>query len=174
MYAQEAFVRYQADAVTVNPYLGTDGLKPFLDWQDKGVVILCRTSNASAGELQDLSIEGSKVYLQVAELASRKWNYNGNVMLVVGATYPQELKEIRAAVGDIPFLVPGVGAQGGDTQEAVRSGIRSDGTGLAINASRAIIYAGSGQDFNEKAREAAQNLQKEINAARATIMAKGN
>ena len=166
-YAQEAFERYGADAVTVNPYLGGDSLQPFLDWKDKGIVILCRTSNPGARDFQDLEVGGGrKLYHAVAERAAKEWNRHGNCLLVVGATYPAELAEVRAIVGDIPFLVPGVGAQGGDVVQAVRNGRTRDGGGLIINSSRGILYAGKDERFADAARAAAQQLRAEINAAR--------
>ena len=165
-YAIEAFERYGADAVTVNPYLGGDALEPFLRHEDRGVVILCRTSNAGAGELQDLTVGGRKLYLAVAELAARRWNARGNCLLVVGATYPRELAEVRAVVGDMPLLVPGVGAQGGNVGEAVRHGQTRSGTGLIVSSSRAILYASAGADFASAAREATARLRAQINASR--------
>jgi len=161
-YAAEAFDRYGADAVTVNPYLGRDSLEPFLARADKGVVILCRTSNAGARDLQDLDVGGRKLYQHVAETAAREWNANGNCLLVVGATYPGELADVRAIVGEMPLLVPGVGAQGGDVEAVVRNGATKDGTGLVISSSRAILYAGSGVDFADAARAAAIVLRDEI------------
>lgn len=166
MYAREAFERYQADAVTVNPYLGSDALQPFLDFQDKGVIVLCRTSNPGAREVQDLASGGKKLYQLIAEKAARDWNANGNVLLVVGATYPEELRQIRAIVGDMPILVPGVGAQGGDVAAVVANGATADGTGLIISSSRAVLYAGGGEDYAAAARAAAQKLRDEINACR--------
>jgi orotidine-5'-phosphate decarboxylase len=166
MYAREAFERYQADAVTVNPYLGFDSLQPFLDYADKGVIVLCRTSNPGARDLQDLALGGGKLYQQVAEKAARDWNQNGNVLLVVGATYPQELREIRDIVGDMPILVPGVGAQGGDVAAVIENGATADGTGLVISSSRAVLYAGSGADYAQAARAAAFKLRDEINSYR--------
>jgi orotidine-5'-phosphate decarboxylase len=166
MYAQEAFDRYGADAVTVNPYLGTDALEPFLDRMDKGVIILCRTSNPSATDIQDLEVQGEKLYRIIANKAAREWNRNGNVLLVVGATYPGELQEIRALVGNMPFLVPGIGAQGGDIEKAVINGKDKDGTGMIINSSRGIIYAGDGKNFAQAARAAALQLKDEINRYR--------
>jgi orotidine-5'-phosphate decarboxylase len=118
-YATEAFDRYGADAVTANPYLGRDALQPFLDRADRGVIILCRTSNPGAGELQDLLVAGRPLYQHVAEKAANEWNVNGNVALVVGATWPEQLAEVRALVKDVPLLVPGVGAQGGDAAAVV-------------------------------------------------------
>jgi orotidine-5'-phosphate decarboxylase len=166
-YAIEAFERYGADAVTVNPYLGSDALEPFLKYEDKGVIILCRTSNPGARDLQDLEIGGRKLYHVVAELAARRWNSRGNCLLVVGATYPRELAEVREIVGDMPFLVPGVGAQGGDVEQAVRSGQTASGAGLVVSSSRGVLYASSGEDFASAARAATLNLRQQINACRA-------
>ena len=166
-YAQEAFERYGADAVTVNPYLGGDSVQPFLDWKHKGIVILCRTSNPGARDFQDLEVGGGRrLYHAVAERVAKAWNRHGNCLLVVGATYPAELAEIRAIVGDVPFLVPGVGAQGGDVEQAVRNGRTRDGGGLVISSSRGILYAGKDERFADAARQAAQQLRAEINAAR--------
>jgi orotidine-5'-phosphate decarboxylase len=165
-YAAEAFDRYGADAVTVNPYLGRDSLEPFLARADKGVVILCRTSNPGARDLQDLDVGGRKLYQHVAQTAAREWNANGNCLLVVGATYPGELADVRALVGEMPLLVPGVGAQGGDVEAVVRNGATKDGTGLVISSSRAILYAGSGPDFADAARAAAIALRDGINRHR--------
>jgi len=165
-YASEAFDRYGADAVTVNPYLGYDALEPFLRRADKGVVILCRTSNPGARDLQDLDVGGRTLYQHVAQKAASEWNANGNCLLVVGATYPQELADVRTLVGDMPLLVPGVGAQGGDVEAVVRGGCTGRGTGLIISSSRAILYAGDGEDFAEAARAAAVSLRSEINRCR--------
>jgi orotidine-5'-phosphate decarboxylase len=165
-YAIEAFDRYGADAVTVNPYLGRDSMQPFLDRADKGVVILCRTSNAGAGDLQDLLVDGRPLYQHVAAKVANEWNANRNCLLVVGATWPQQLREVRAIVGDVPFLVPGVGAQGGDVEAVVANGCTADGTGLLVSSSRAILYASSGDDFADAARTAALQLRDTINAAR--------
>jgi orotidine-5'-phosphate decarboxylase len=165
-YAQESFVRYGADAVTVNPYLGSDSVEPYLKWKDRGVIILCRTSNPGARDFQDLASEGRRLYRHVAERVARDWNGGGQCMLVIGATYPEELAEIRAVAGAVPFLVPGVGAQGGDVAAAVRAGRTADGLGLVLNSSRGIIYAGNGEDFADAAREAARKLRDEINLYR--------
>jgi orotidine-5'-phosphate decarboxylase len=165
-YAREAFERYAADAVTVNPYLGTDSLEPFLKYADRGVVILCRTSNPGARDLQDLEVSGRKLYHVVAEMAAKRWNSRGNCMLVVGATYPRELKEVREIVGDMPLLVPGVGAQGGDVAQALQNGQTSKGTGLVVSSSRAILYASSGDDFATAARNATLALRDQINEHR--------
>jgi orotidine-5'-phosphate decarboxylase len=165
-YAAEAFDRYGADAVTVNPYLGRDSLEPFLARADKGVVILCRTSNPGARDLQDLDVGGRKLYQHVARTVAAEWNGNGNCLLVVGATYPGELADVRSIVGDIPLLVPGVGAQGGDVDAVVLNGRTGDGTGLVISSSRAILYAGSGTDFADAARDAVIQLRRTINRNR--------
>jgi orotidine-5'-phosphate decarboxylase len=166
-YAHEAFERYGADAVTVNPYLGRDSVEPFLKHADKGVIILCRTSNPGARDLQDLHVgPGKTLFQHVAETVAKDWNVNGNCMLVVGATYPEELADIRKRVGDLPFLVPGVGAQGGDVAKVMAAGKTAAGTGLVISSSRAVLYASSGDDFAEAARKAAQDLQGSINAHR--------
>jgi orotidine-5'-phosphate decarboxylase len=165
-YAIEAFERYGADAVTVNPYLGGDSLEPFLRHADKGVIVLCRTSNPGAGEVQDLSVGGRPLYQAVAELAARRWNSRGNCLLVVGATYPRELAEVREIVGDMALLVPGIGAQGGDVAQAVQSGQTRRGTGLIVSSSRGILYASSGADFAAAARTTASNLRAQINSSR--------
>ena len=165
-YAIEAFERYHADAVTVNPYLGGDSMEPFLKYEDKGVIILCRTSNPGAGDLQDLAVGGRRLFHVVADLAARRWNTRGNCALVVGATYPRELAEVREIVGNMPFLVPGVGAQGGDVAQAVQSGQTAAGAGLVISSSRGILYASSGENFVAAAREATLKLRDQVNASR--------
>jgi orotidine-5'-phosphate decarboxylase len=166
-YAAEAFDRYAADAVTANPYLGRDSVQPFLDRADRGVVILCRTSNPGAGDLQDLVIDGRPLYQHVAEKVAREWNGNGNCALVVGATWPEQLREVRAIVGaDVPFLVPGVGAQGGDVEAVVTNARTADGTGLIVSSSRAILYASNGGAFADAAATAARSLRDEINRYR--------
>jgi orotidine-5'-phosphate decarboxylase len=167
-YAGEAFERYVADAVTVNPYLGRDSVQPFLDHADKGVVILCRTSNPGAADLQDLLVrdehgEHRPLYQHVAAKIASEWNAHGNCALVVGATWPQQLREVRAIVGDMPFLVPGVGAQGGDVEAVVTNAKTADGTGLIVSSSRAILYASQGTDYIEAAARAACALRDEIN-----------
>jgi orotidine-5'-phosphate decarboxylase len=163
-YAVEAFERYDADAVTANPYLGPESLRPFLDWPGRGVVVLCRTSNPDSAWLQDYPA-GDPVYLRVARAAA-EWNSDGNVMLVTGATYPDELARIRAAVGDMGLLVPGIGAQGGDLEATLGAGLRADGRGLVVATSRAVLYASPGADFAAAARAAAVELRDAINAAR--------
>ncbi|NZA28399.1 orotidine-5'-phosphate decarboxylase [Luteimonas sp. SJ-92] len=170
-YAAEAFDRYRADAVTANPYLGRDSLQPFLDRADKGVVILCRTSNPGAGDLQDLVVSGGDhaarpLYQHVAETIAREWNGNRNCALVVGATWPEQLKQVREIVGDMPLLVPGVGAQGGDVAAVVRNARSADGTGLIVSSSRAVSYASDGDDYADAAAAAAGALREEINRHR--------
>ncbi len=165
-YAIEAFERYGADAVTVSPYLGFDSLEPFLAYEDRGTIVLCRTSNPGARDLQDLPVGGRKLYQVVAELAATRWNARRNCALVVGATYPAELAEVRAIVGDLPLLVPGVGAQGGDVEQAVTRGQTPDGTGLIVSSSRAILYASSGADFASAARAASLSMRDAVNRAR--------
>ncbi len=165
-YAVEAFTRYGADAVTVNPYMGSDTLEPFLRHRERGVVVLCRTSNPGAGDFQDLEINGRPLYELVAERAATQWNAAGNCLLVVGATWPQQLARVRAIVGDMPLLVPGVGAQGGDVEQLVRAGRTARGTGLLVNSSRAILYASRGSDFASAARNATIELQQLINRHR--------
>ena len=165
-YAMEVFDRYQADAVTINPYMGADTFAPFLKRKDKGVILLCRTSNPGAGDIQDLESGGEKLYRIIARKAAAEWNENNNLLLVVGATYPEELKEIRSITGEMPFLVPGIGAQGGDVARTVTNGKTKKGTGLIINSSRGIIYAGKDPDFAAAARKAAGALRDEINQYR--------
>lgn len=169
-YVAEAFERFDADAVTVNPYLGRDSVQPFLDRDDKGVVILCRTSNPGAADLQDLPIAhaGSTrpLYQHVAETIAREWNGHGNVSLVVGATWPGQLREVRTIVGDMPFLVPGVGAQGGDVEAVVTNAKTADGTGLMVSSSRAILYASNGDDYADAAAHEARTLRDAINRHR--------
>jgi orotidine-5'-phosphate decarboxylase len=165
-YAAEAFDRYCADAVTANPYLGRDAVQPFLDRAERGVILLCRTSNPGARDLQDLTVGDRPLYQHVAQLVAGDWNGNGNCALVVGATYPAELAAVRALVGEMPILVPGVGAQGGDAGAVVSNGRNRAGAGLIISSSRAILYASDGADFAQAARAQAQKLRDEINRYR--------
>jgi orotidine-5'-phosphate decarboxylase len=155
-YAHEAFDRYGAHVVTVNPYLGTDSVEPFLRHPDGGVFVLCRTSNPGSGDFQSLAVGGpfgdEPLYLHVARRVAGEWNEIGDCGLVVGATYPDELRQVREIVGDLPLLVPGVGAQGGDVLATVEAGADSAGFGMVINSSRAVLYASSGADFAEAAR----------------------
>jgi orotidine-5'-phosphate decarboxylase len=171
-YAREAFDRFRADAVTANPYLGSDSLAPYLERADKGVVVLCRTSNPGAADLQDLPVADAHgatrpLYQRVAEKAARDWNGNGNLSLVVGATWPAQLGDVRAIVGpSIPLLVPGIGAQGGDVESVLKHGLNADRTGLIISSSRAILYASSDVDYAEAAARVARETRDAINRAR--------
>ena len=167
-YAREAFDRYGADAVTVNPYMGFDSVEPYMDWSDRGVIVLCRTSNPGGSDLQFLDVDGKPLYQHVARMVADKWNLNGQCALVVGATFPEELAEVRAIVGDMPLLVPGVGAQGGDVEATVRSGRTAAGAGMMINSSRAILYAAAqgSEDFADAARRVALETRDAINLYR--------
>ena len=167
-YAREAFERYGADAVTVNPYMGFDSIAPYLEWHERGVIVLCRTSNPGGSDLQFLNVDGKPLYQHVAQLVAGQWNQNGQCALVVGATFPHELAEVRAIVGDMPLLVPGVGAQGGDVEATVRSGKTAGGAGMMINSSRAILYAPvqGNEDFAMAARRVALATRDAINLYR--------
>jgi orotidine-5'-phosphate decarboxylase len=163
-YAREAFDRYDADAVTVSPYMGEDSVRPFLARPDRAAILLCRTSNPGAKDFQDLLVDGLPLYRRVAERAAGHWNEHRNLMLVVGATYPREMAELRQAHPDVPFLVPGIGAQGGDLDATLAAGLDARGGGLLINSSRNIIYAGGGSP--EAIRAAAAELHSAINRRR--------
>ncbi len=169
-YALEAFERYGADAVTVNPYMGFDTIEPYLKHAGKGVIVLCRTSNPGGSDLQFLNTaSGEPLYLHVAKLAAQKWNGSGQISLVVGATYPEEIAKVRALVGDMPLLIPGIGAQGGDIDATVNAGriAGAPGAGMIINSSRAILYASTGHDFAQAARAVAQSTRDALRAAAA-------
>ena len=165
-YAIEAFERFKADAITVNPYMGRDSVDPYLAYPDKGVILLCRTSNPGGSDLQFLDVNGEKLYERVARLAASEWNSTGQIGLVVGATFPAEIARVRAIVGDMPLLVPGIGAQGGDVEATVKAGKTAETTGLMINSSRAILYAGKDDGFAAAARKAAQETRDAINQYR--------
>ena len=190
-YVKAAFEYLRADAITVHPYLGAEALQPFLDRKDKGIIVLCRTSNPGSGEFQDRDVmltDDDQViffgdekeedmereewlsylpfYKYVAYRVAREWNENGNCAVVVGATYPGELREVRRIVGDMPILIPGVGAQGGDVEKTVRAGKDSRGQGMIINSSRGIIFASNGADFAEAARRETLKLHTLINQHR--------
>lgn len=159
-YAREAFVRYGAHAVTVNPYLGTDSIAPFFDPANNpdsgGAILLCRTSNPGGDDVQSLMSDGQPVYAHVARRAADDWSSMGDLALVVGATYPNELADVRAIVGDMPLLVPGVGAQGGDASAVMEHGASRGGRGLIVSSSRAILYASDSNDFAAAARAEAE------------------
>jgi orotidine-5'-phosphate decarboxylase len=162
-YAQALFEVYGVDAVTVNPYLGGDSLEPFLAYADRGVFVLCRTSNPGASQVQDLLLtDGRHLYEAVAEQA-KGWNIRGNVGLVVGATWPEQLARLRALCPDMTFLLPGVGAQGAEAKATVRAALDAGGRGFIISSSRQVLYAARGKGFAKGAREAALALREEIN-----------
>ena len=165
-YAREAFERYRADAVTVNPYMGLDSIEPYLAHEGKGVIVLCRTSNPGGSDLQFLEAGGRPLYQVVASLAAEKWNASGQLSLVVGATFPKEIELVRGIVGEMPLLIPGIGAQGGDVEATVRAGRTAAGTGMMINSSRAILYAGKDENFTREAARVAQETRDKINAYR--------
>ncbi len=171
-YVQEAFELLQADAITVHPYLGAEALQPFLERADKGIIVLCRTSNPGAGEFQDLLVNGEPLYRVVARQVATSWNKNNNCAVVVGATYPGELREVRGIVGDMPILIPGVGFQQKDVpleeqvKQVVENGKDSRGWGMIINSSRGIIFASKGPDFAEAARRETIKLHDMINQYR--------
>lgn len=164
-YVKEAFERYAADAVTVNPYLGRESLAPYFEYADRGVIVLCRTSNPGSDWIQGIQVSGQPLYLSVAQQV-RAWDENDQCLLVTGATYPEELRQVRECVADMPLLVPGVGAQGGDVESVVKAGLDANGAGLCISSSRGIIYAGSGPDFADQAGRAAKLLRDQINGTR--------
>lgn len=165
-YAKYAFDYLGVDAITLHPYLGSEAIKPFLEREDKGSIILCRTSNLGAGEIQDLFINGETLYSVIAKKVVNEWNRKRNCLMVIGATYPKELREVRKIAGDMTFLVPGIGAQGGDIQVTVQAGINSKKAGMIINSSRGIIFASSNDDFAEQARKETIILRDTINKYR--------
>ncbi len=169
-YAIEAYQRYGANAVTVNPYMGADSIEPYLDSSAHGVFLLCRTSNAGGGDLQNLMLGDplrQRLFEHVATLAQGRWNVSGQLGLVVGATFPDELARVRALAPALPLLVPGIGAQGGDIEATVRAGRDTAGRGMLINSSRAILYASSGKDFAQAAALLAQQTNAAIELAAA-------
>ena len=169
-YAIEAFERFKADAITVNPYMGRDSVDPYLGYPDKGVILLCRTSNPGGSDPQFLEVDTPhgrmKLYEHVARTVADDWNASGNCALVVGATFPAEIARVRQLVGDMPLLVPGIGAQGGDIAATLAAGRTANGTGLMINSSRAVLYAGKGEDFAAAARRVAQETRDAVNVER--------
>ena len=171
-YAREAFERYQADAVTLSPFQGLDSIEPYMKYDGKGLILLCRTSNPGGSDLQAQRLQGGQMlYEHIAHLAQGAWNKTGQIALVVGATYPKEVARVREIAPTLPLLIPGIGAQGGDVAATVQAGWRGDAAGLTtgpiiVNSSRAILYAGSGQDFATAARQAAVATRNELNLAR--------
>jgi orotidine-5'-phosphate decarboxylase len=168
LYARAVFDACDADAVTVQPYQGEEALAPFLERAERGVFVLCRTSNPGAVEMQDLQVNGEPLYLTLARRVAEHWNARGNCGLVVGATWPDELRAIRAAAPELPILVPGIGAQGGDLEASVRAGRDARGQGLLLSASRSVLYASAGADFARAARAEAVRLCDAINQHRGT------
>lgn len=152
-YVSAIFDELGFDAITLHPYLGKEALHPFLEREDKACIILCRTSNPGAGELQDLEVHGKPLWRVVAEKVSQEWNINGNCMLVVGATYPDEMRQVREIVGEITLLVPGIGEQGGDIEKTVKAGLNNAGQGMMINSSRGIIFAENPAAETKKLRD---------------------
>ncbi len=175
MYAKEAFERYGADAVTLSPFMGFDTIEPYLRYHDKGAFLLCRTSNPGGDDLQSRVLQDvagqPRLYEHLAQQAHTSWNTNGQLGLVVGATYPQEIERVRALAPTLPLLIPGVGAQGGDAAATVRAGLRTDAQGqttgaIVVNSSRAVLYASAGADFAQAARAAAQSTREQLQSAR--------
>lgn len=164
-YAKGIFDYLGFDALTLSPYLGRDSLEPFWDYKDKGAFILCRTSNPGSGDFQSLRVDGGAPLYQEVARRVKEWNAYGNLGLVVGATYPKELQQVRAMCSALPILIPGVGAQGGDLRSSVRNGVDEQGRRAIINSSRQIIYASQGKDYPQAARRAAEALRKDINLA---------
>ena len=171
-YAREVFERYGADAVTLSPFMGFDSIEPYLRYEGKGALLLCRTSNPGGADLQGQTLaDGSKVFEHVARLAQGEWNRSGQLALVVGATYPAEIERVRELAPTLPLLIPGIGAQGGDAMATVRAGWRADASGrtvapIIVSSSRAVLYASRGDNFAQAARQAALNARAELNAAR--------
>jgi orotidine-5'-phosphate decarboxylase len=165
-YAREAFERYDADAVTLSPFMGGDTIEPFLAYEGRGAFLLCRTSNAGGNDLQMLDVGGERLFERIARLAAGPWDRRGQLGLVVGATYPQELARVRQIAPGLPLLVPGIGAQGGDVAATLAAGQSAEGTGLIINSSRAILYASSQDDYAQAAAAAASQTRDQINAQR--------
>jgi orotidine-5'-phosphate decarboxylase len=165
-YAREAFVRYRADAVTLSPFMGFDSIEPYLRHDGKGAILLCRTSNPGGDDLQAQTLaSGEMLYERIAALAAGPWNRNGQLGLVVGATYPAEIARVRALAPTLPLLIPGVGAQGGDAEATVRAGWRPGGP-IVVNSSRAVLYASAGADWAEAARRVADATRRQLAAAR--------
>ena len=170
-YAKEAFERYQADAVTLSPFMGFDSMEPYLRYRDKGAIVLCRTSNPGGDDFQSLNLSTEafqeKLFERIARLAHSEWNTHGQLSLVVGATYPAELARVREIAPNLPLLVPGIGAQGGDIEATVKAGRDTEGFGMMINSSRAIIYASGGEDFASAAAHVARDTRDAIRQASA-------
>ncbi|MCP5285104.1 MAG: orotidine-5'-phosphate decarboxylase [Burkholderiaceae bacterium] len=170
-YAREAFQRYQADAVTLSPFMGFDSIEPYLRWDGKGAILLCRTSNPGGDDLQAQTLQGGeKLYERIARLAAGEWNRGGQLGLVVGATYPAEIARVRELAPTLPLLIPGVGAQGGDAEATVQAGLRPGGA-IVVNSSRAVLYASAGDDWAAAARRAADATRRQLGSAASTTAA---
>jgi orotidine-5'-phosphate decarboxylase len=171
-YAREVFERYRADAVTLSPFMGFDSIEPYLRYEGKGAILLCRTSNPGGSDLQAQTLSnGDTVFEHIARLAQGEWNRSGQLALVVGATYPEEIERVRELAPTLPLLIPGIGAQGGDAAATVRAGWRADRSGrtvapIIVSSSRAVLYASRGDNFAEAARAAAWATREELNQAR--------
>jgi orotidine-5'-phosphate decarboxylase len=163
-YARALFQTFNFDAVTVSPYLGMDSVEPFIEYRDKGIFILCRTSNKGARDFQDLALANGTPLYEVVARKAKEWNYYDNIGLVMGATYPEELKRIRSICPEMPLLIPGIGAQGGDLAAAIEYGVDSRGEKAVINVSRQIIYASRENNFSQAARVVAEKLRNQINS----------
>ncbi len=163
-YVQSAFDYLHADAITVQPYMGGESLKEFLAREEKGIFVLCKNSNSGSGEFQDLEVDGRPLFVHVARAFAEKWNTNQNCGLVVGATYPADIKRVREVAPEMPLLIPGIGVQGGDLEQSVKNGKDARGRGFIISTARTIIYASNGPDFAEAARKKATELDSAIRA----------
>ena len=165
-YAREAFVRYQADAVTLSPFMGYDSIEPYLAYDGRGLILLCRTSNAGGSDLQAQTLaSGDRLYEHIAKLAAGPWNRSGRLGLVVGATFTPEVARVRELAPTLPLLIPGIGAQGGDAAAVVAAAWRADGP-IVVNASRSVLYASAGESFASAARDAARATREQLAAAR--------
>ena len=165
-YASEAFDRYRADALTLSPFMGFDSIEPYLRHPDKGLILLCRTSNPGGSDLQAQALAGGGLlYEHIARLAAGPWNAGGQLGLVVGATFPGEIARVRELAPTLPLLIPGIGAQGGDAEATVRAGFREAGP-IIVSSSRAVLYASAGEDFAQAARRVAQATRQQLNAAK--------
>ncbi|PIR83725.1 orotidine-5'-phosphate decarboxylase [Candidatus Kaiserbacteria bacterium CG10_big_fil_rev_8_21_14_0_10_51_14] len=172
-YAESAFTHLRVDAITVHPYFGSEALSEFFEWTEKGIIVLCKSSNSGSGEIQNLKVDGTSIgqsaseplYKLIARLIAGAWNAKGNACIMVGATYPEELAEVREIVGGMPILIPGIGAQNGDIEKTVQAGKDARGRGMIISAARAVIFASSGADFAKAASEKARELDSAIRKA---------
>jgi len=168
-YAKALFSILGFDAATVNPYLGFDSIQPFIEYKDKGIFILCRTSNKGSVDFQNLSCTGSLPLYEIVAYKAREWNVHGNIGLVVGATYPDELKKIRATCPEMCLLIPGIGTQGGALDLAVSNGVNAQGEKAIINVSRKVLYASQEEDFAQAARSSAIEIRDQINSCLSSI-----